>query len=327
MNYTLKMQGDVRPVNTPTIPVVHDDAHGADGTRIPSEDLRSRRIAREGGRWLQFARERCRMRDSVAFSVQRRASSYAVPSKLCAVKDHQRALWAMVREHVRQWSELNIDETAGGALVVSYNGEPIGEVQPKHLPWVRPLVPFGCRLYLDRVTGSASEGYVLGVNVVFSVGKALDALLHALGASYGDSGIARGDGAQGTGALKAPVAPSERVGGDGDAGTLVPVLAQQEALTGSTGDVALWRETDGTARASVPHVALHSPTGVEWGYGGSGPADLARSILIAIAGEAVAGRLYHLFKHEVIARIPHVGGVIRAADVRAWLAVNGAATI
>ena len=32
------------------------------------------------------------------------------------------------------------------------------------------------------------------------------------------------------------------------------------------------------------HVVLHSPTGFGWGYGGSGPADLALSILCAELG-------------------------------------------
>lgn len=33
------------------------------------------------------------------------------------------------------------------------------------------------------------------------------------------------------------------------------------------------------------HVMLHSPTGFEWGYGGSGPADLALSILCDVLEE------------------------------------------
>lgn len=33
------------------------------------------------------------------------------------------------------------------------------------------------------------------------------------------------------------------------------------------------------------HVVRHSPTGLEWGYGGSGPSDLARSILLEVLGD------------------------------------------
>jgi hypothetical protein len=41
-------------------------------------------------------------------------------------------------------------------------------------------------------------------------------------------------------------------------------------------------------RYDLPHVVKHSPTGMEWGYAGSGPADLARSILIDAIGPAAA---------------------------------------
>lgn len=34
----------------------------------------------------------------------------------------------------------------------------------------------------------------------------------------------------------------------------------------------------------LPHLVHHSPTGMEWGYGGSGPADLARSIIGDVLG-------------------------------------------
>lgn len=33
-------------------------------------------------------------------------------------------------------------------------------------------------------------------------------------------------------------------------------------------------------RGDVPHLPLRSPTGMRWGYGGSGPADTARSLLL-----------------------------------------------
>ena len=38
-------------------------------------------------------------------------------------------------------------------------------------------------------------------------------------------------------------------------------------------------DADGAER-EVAHIAHHSPDGFEYGYGGSGPADLARSILV-----------------------------------------------
>lgn len=44
--------------------------------------------------------------------------------------------------------------------------------------------------------------------------------------------------------------------------------------------IILERRADGTLATNVPHlVTHHSPTGYEWGYGGSGPADLALNIV------------------------------------------------
>ena len=52
------------------------------------------------------------------------------------------------------------------------------------------------------------------------------------------------------------------------------------------------------------HHLRHSPDGFNWGYGGSGPAELARSILIDFLGtDRVSGSLYQEFKAQLIARI------------------------
>ncbi|MEP0546991.1 MAG: DUF6166 domain-containing protein [Rhodothermales bacterium] len=101
--------------------------------------------------------------------------------------------------------------------------------------------------------------------------------------------------------------------------TEVPVLPEREALTGGPEDIILWRTPEGEAHASVPHAVRHSPSGMEWGYGGSGPADLALSVLLALTDEPTANVLYHRFKHEVVTAIPEEGGVLRAADIRRWI--------
>jgi Family of unknown function (DUF6166) len=49
----------------------------------------------------------------------------------------------------------------------------------------------------------------------------------------------------------------------------------------------------------------HSPTGIAWGYGGSGPAQAALGILLDYLGhEAHARALYQDFKFKVIAKFP-----------------------
>lgn len=45
-------------------------------------------------------------------------------------------------------------------------------------------------------------------------------------------------------------------------------------------------DADGNMTGVLHHVVRHSPTGMSWGYAGSGPADTARSILLAALGPA-----------------------------------------
>lgn len=54
---------------------------------------------------------------------------------------------------------------------------------------------------------------------------------------------------------------------------------------------------------ALRHIVRHSPTGFEWGYGGSGPADLALSILTDVFGGRVelADLYYMEFKFEFVA--------------------------
>lgn len=52
----------------------------------------------------------------------------------------------------------------------------------------------------------------------------------------------------------------------------------------------------------LKHRVHHSPTGFEWGYGGSGPADLALSILWDWMGREPEQWMYMKFKECFVAR-------------------------
>ena len=52
----------------------------------------------------------------------------------------------------------------------------------------------------------------------------------------------------------------------------------------------------------LKHVCRHSPDGFQWGYGGSGPADAALSILHDCVGKEDAEILYYDFKWTFIAK-------------------------
>lgn len=54
-------------------------------------------------------------------------------------------------------------------------------------------------------------------------------------------------------------------------------------------------------------VRNHSPTGFSWGYGGSGPAQLALAILLDYCGKTKALRYYQDFKWRTVARWPQEG--------------------
>ena len=63
----------------------------------------------------------------------------------------------------------------------------------------------------------------------------------------------------------------------------------------------------------------HSPTGFAWGYGGSGPAQLALAILLHLADRATAERFYQAFKWECIAPMPDTDFSMPVRAVRGWL--------
>lgn len=60
----------------------------------------------------------------------------------------------------------------------------------------------------------------------------------------------------------------------------------------------------------------------EWGYGGAGPADLARSLLWDHLGGEPPLALVHHFKFSVVARFDHDGWEITSRQVRAWLGTH-----
>jgi hypothetical protein len=54
----------------------------------------------------------------------------------------------------------------------------------------------------------------------------------------------------------------------------------------------------------------HSPTGFEWGYAGSGPAQLALALLVDATDRRTALEHYMAYKNEVVARLPKAGWTI-----------------
>lgn len=66
----------------------------------------------------------------------------------------------------------------------------------------------------------------------------------------------------------------------------------------------------------------HSPDGFMWGYGGSGPAQLALALMLMVTDEDTAQKLYQDFKAEKIATLPQKDFEVDI-DVEAWVRAKG----
>lgn len=81
-----------------------------------------------------------------------------------------------------------------------------------------------------------------------------------------------------------------------------------------------WRGVEVTVngRPLNPRLDLrnHSPTGFEWGYCGSGPAQLALAILADhLADDEQALDFYQRFKWELIAELPKRGWTLTSLEI------------
>lgn len=75
----------------------------------------------------------------------------------------------------------------------------------------------------------------------------------------------------------------------------------------------------GQPNQPVDHRFVVHSTGFEWGYGGSGPAELALNILGLFVPPPEAWRHHHEFKRDFIAGLPDTGGSIPVSAIRDWL--------
>lgn len=62
-----------------------------------------------------------------------------------------------------------------------------------------------------------------------------------------------------------------------------------------------------------------SPSGFEWAYGGSGPAQLAIALLAHATDEKLACRYYQQFKEEIVAELPEDGWRLTSDDIETWV--------
>ena len=94
-----------------------------------------------------------------------------------------------------------------------------------------------------------------------------------------------------------------------------------EGRRGPTGCVVELVE-GGVRRPLNPHydIRSHSPTGLEWGYGGSGPAQLALAILAECTDRETALAYCLDYKWDVVAALPYQAWTLTREQVEAWVA-------
>ena len=81
----------------------------------------------------------------------------------------------------------------------------------------------------------------------------------------------------------------------------------------------VWVSEDGRIQRLRPRLDLrrHSPIGFEWGYGGSGPAQLALAILATWScNDRFALKHYQDFKFRVIGRLCHDAWELSGEDIK-----------
>lgn len=88
-------------------------------------------------------------------------------------------------------------------------------------------------------------------------------------------------------------------------------------ITGNGENRRVWIDGEELFPEPSLKVANHSPDGFNWGYGGSGPAQLALAILLKFTDEHTAVRLYQRFKFDIISGLTH--DFILHLDVPVWI--------
>ena len=113
---------------------------------------------------------------------------------------------------------------------------------------------------------------------------------------------------------------NRRIAGDGASVTDRPTVRYTGRRT-EAGTEVVRHADDGSTSPLAWRLDLrnHSPTGFEWGYGGSGPAQLALAILADTLGPEQAQGHYQDFKWKVIARLDKGDWEITREQVQEWV--------
>ncbi|MBA7493396.1 hypothetical protein ES702_03954 [subsurface metagenome] len=99
---------------------------------------------------------------------------------------------------------------------------------------------------------------------------------------------------------------------------IIELQKEAPCLKEFTEDIVCNR-TRGFTRVSIPQKIRYHSLDFEWGYGGSGPADLALNILYCFLDFNRAWKLHQMFKWAFIDIMPWEGGTIENEKIEAWI--------
>ena len=99
-------------------------------------------------------------------------------------------------------------------------------------------------------------------------------------------------------------------------------MNRKSEITGlrSTGTVFIDGVELSPARSQA--VYNHSLDGFNWGYGGSGPAQLALAILLKFEDKEFARNNYQKFKWDIVANLPQSDFVMTDQTIQEWLNIH-----
>ena len=81
-------------------------------------------------------------------------------------------------------------------------------------------------------------------------------------------------------------------------------MTNEQLITGDQQDRRVYIGGEELLPDLSQRVYNHSPDGFNWGYGGSGPAQLALALLMHFEAETFARMYYQQFKWDVLAGLP-----------------------
>ncbi|HEV2209906.1 MAG TPA: DUF6166 domain-containing protein, partial [Verrucomicrobiae bacterium] len=96
-----------------------------------------------------------------------------------------------------------------------------------------------------------------------------------------------------------------------------PTRAESKRYEGRRAGQAVTVTVDGSPLNPRFDLCNHSPTGFEWGYGGSGPAQLALALLADHLGnDQQAVEFHQEFKIKIVAALGHSGWTLTSEEIQ-----------